>query len=266
MNLLSLAAITAALASPVRDAGRERPAAAQKDAPRYTEFVLTAGSYIGSKGGASARPDGSGGARSRTQLYLRDHSDGDQLHFIADGILLSDTARIYKPTSLDYYLGLRKQSSEGRFLGVGREETLPLDRKGFSSRAWELRAGTAWTAVGAAGAYAGWFFKNDGRPVRPDQSGEAYLRYALFLHTARGPLAFRLDGDFLTDKGRKKYRPAALDLSVAAAVNWTQFEVSLAYKPWITLDRKGVAESWLLGFTYQFDGRNIWSAVPGTNY
>ena len=266
MNFLPWLALTAALASPVREAGRERPAAVQKDGSRFTEVLLSYGSYLGNRGAASARPDGSGSANSRTQFFLRDHSEGDLVHFIADGILLSDTQKLYKPTSVDYYLGLRKQSPSGRFLGVGREETLPIDRKGFNSRAWDLRLGTAWTAGGAAGGYVSWFFKNDGRPVRPDQSGDAYLRYSLFLHTAKGPVGFRVDGDFVTDERRRRYRPSALDLSVAAAINWNRWEISAAYKPWITLDRRGIAESWLLAFTFQFNGGDLWTAIPVSGF
>lgn len=266
MTLLSFLALSAALAAPVRDAGRESPGPVQKDADRYTEVAVTFGNYLRNRGSASARPDGSGAANSRTQFYLRDHSDGDLIHFIADGVLLSDSDKFYRPASLDYYLGVRKQSPSGRFLGIGREEALPLDRKGFNSRAWDLRLGTAWLSGGAAGAYVGWFFKNDGRPARPDLSGEAYLRYAVFLHGRNGPVAFRVDGDFVTDERRRRYRPASLDLSVAGAIHWKRWEISLAYKPWIPLDRKGTIESWLLGFTFRFDGRDLWTAVPGEGY
>ncbi|MBI4345497.1 MAG: hypothetical protein HY553_01490 [Elusimicrobia bacterium] len=259
--LLWLAA--SAHAVPIRDAGREQPASIEGKTERFTEFFLNVGSYVGNAGNVSARPDGSDAARQRTQLYLRDRSGGDLSHVIADLIFLHDASRKFKPASLDYYLGYRKQSESGRWLAVGRDEALPLGRSGKSSRTWDLRVGRSWLDAGAFGLFAGWYFKNDGRPARPDQSGEAYLRYSTFLVSARGPVTLRVHGDFLTDERRRRYRPASLDLNVAAALNYKTYEVSVAYNPWYPFDgARGVVESWLVSFAYRFDGRTVWDAIP----
>lgn len=250
-------------AVPIRDAGGERPSPIEGKTERFTEFFLQLGSYLGNAGSVSARPDGSGAARQRTQLYIRDRSGGDLSHFIADLIFLHDRAQTLKPASLDYYLAYRKQTEAGRWISVGRDEALPLGRAGRSTRTWDLRLGTSWLDAGALGVFASWFFKNDGRPARPDQSGEAYLRYSTFLHSARGPVAFRINGDFLTDERRRRFRPASLDLNATAALNYKGYEIAVTYNPWFPFDgARGVVEAWLLSFAYRFDGRTVWDAIP----
>lgn len=255
MILLDLLAVVA-LAAPPREAGREAPAPPDARADRYTEGVATVGSWLANRGNVSARPDGSGAARTLVGLAIRDHQSGDRVRFLGDAVFLTDRAGVLsRVASIDYYLGAAGVNDNGGWFQVGRDEARPLDRSGFSFRTWDLRVGKTWKAGGSAGLFAGWFFKNDGRPARPDLSGEACMRYSAFFRVERGALGLRVDADLMTDARRRRYRPVSLDLSVAPFARWGDGELSVAYKPWFTLDRRGAVEAWLLSVGYRFDER-----------
>lgn len=264
MLLQLLAAV--ALAAPPREVGHEQPAPLDLKAERYTEMFLTLGSYLGNRGNASARPDGSGTAQVLTHLAIRDHAPGDHTRFLADLAFVQDRKKVLaKPSSFDYYIAMTRLSEDGRFLQVGRDEALPLDIPGRSTRYWDLRGGKYWGR--SFGLFAGWHFKNHLTPAMPDLSGEAFMRYAFFLKIPpEGPVSLRVDGDFLTDEHRRRWRPASLDLSVAGLVNWKRSQFGVAYKPWYNLVRRGISEAWLLVYIYHFDGRDIYKSTPGVGF
>lgn len=257
LSALRLAAALAFAAFP-REAEREQAVEVESQAFRFTDGFFGAGQYVANRGNAAARPDGSGAARSRYQLFLRDRASADQVRLLAHGVFLTDRAgSLFRLASLDYYLGLTRHADSGGWVGVGRGEALPLDRKGLSRRFWDLRVGT--TRSGGpvrSGLYAGWFFKNDGRPARPDHSGEALFKYTGFLHLSpKGPFRARLEADFLTDERRRRYRPVSVDVRVELAARREGSELAVAWEPWYMLDRRGVAEAWTVTYVFRFDSR-----------
>ena len=162
-----------------------------------------------------------------------------------------------RAASLEYYLGLERASEEGHFLRIGRDEALPLDRRGKSTRDWELRLGRALRGeFGTIGMFIGWDFKNDGRPARPDYSGESYLDYAVFgrLKMA-GSLWLEGEADFLTDAHRRRYAPASIEGAVSLGATLGLVDVKLSWRPWRMLDRGGAVDAWLASLAVRFDSQ-----------
>lgn len=260
---LGLAAPPSALAAPVRQTGWERPLKpSPEDASggaRFADGFLSVGGYAGNRGAASARPDGSGAAAVREELFLRDHLDSDRWRFVGDAVALSDRRRVaLRPASVDYYVGAARHSEFG-WAQVGWEEALALDESGRSSRAWDLRLGrSAYAETWSAGGYVAWLLRNDGREARPDLSGEALLRYAGFIEAApRGPLRLRLHGALVTDRRRRAAAPVSLDLAASIGAAWKDFEIGLGWEPRLSLDRRGSVDAWTLSTTMRFDSREL---------
>ena len=247
-----------ALAAPVYEAGREPPIPYEERKERSDSVQFALDEYLANRGDAAARPDGSGSAQSRLRLSLVDMASDEQARALGDVMMLTDRrASGVRAASLEYYLGLERASEEGHFLRIGRDEALPLDRGGKSTRDWELRLGRAlrgklWTL----GMFVAWDFKNDGRPARPDYSGESYLDYAAFGRMEMaGPLWLEGEADFLTDVHRRRYAPASLEGSVSLGVTLGLVEAKLGWRPWRMLDRGGAVDSWLASLSVRFDSQ-----------
>lgn len=252
---LRLSAALACAALP-RLAEVEQPASTELKSFRFTDGFTAVGHYVGNRGNASARPDGSGTARTRLQLLLRDRASADQFRLFGHGVFLTDRqGSMLKIASVDYYVGLTRHGDTGGWLGLGRGEALPLDRKGKSTRFWDLRLGRAYAAGPTlVGGFVGWNFKNDGRPARPDQSGEAYLSYSAFLNLRlAGPLRARVNADLLTDRERRRYRPVSLDLKTSLGLVHGGSEAAFAYEPWYGAG--ATHETWSILYTFRFDSR-----------
>ncbi|MBI4423867.1 MAG: hypothetical protein HY554_09075 [Elusimicrobia bacterium] len=249
----------AARGAPVREAGRERPARPAPRDERFVEGAMAVGSYLKNRGNASARPDGSGTAQNRYQLFLRDRAATDQWRFLGDLVFLTDRHRsAFKPVSMDYYLAAARRVGV-RTLQIGRDEAFALDRSGKRSRYWDVRMGLGSEGRASAGGSVGWFFKNDGHSARPDLSGEAFLRYAAFLNmTPWRQAVVRVNADFLTDKRQRRFVPAALDLAVRTGwVFADSSELVAGWEPRYSLDREHAAHAWTLSAIYRFDSVSV---------
>ena len=250
----------AALAAPVYEAGREPPQPYVDRKERFDAAALGLDEYVANRGSASARPDGSGSAQSRLRLSLMDCAENDQARALGDAVLLTDRHRAGgRAASLEYFLGLERVSEEGHFLRLGRDEALALDQKGKSTRVWDMRLGRALHGeIWSVGAFVGWDFKNDGRPARPDNTGEAYLSYSVFGRMElKGPLFLEGTADFVTDAHRRRYAPAGLEGAVWLSAKLAMVEAGLGWRPWRTLDRRGVVDTWLASLKVRFNSETL---------
>lgn len=268
--MLHLALLAAPVfAAPVYEGGREPPVPYEERKERFDSVRLALDEYLANRGSAAARPDGTGSAQSRLRLSILDMAPMDQARVLADAMFLSDrrTSGV-RAASMEYYLGVERTVAEGNFFRLGRDEALPLDRKGKSTRDWELRLGRALRGeIWALGASVGWDFKNDGRAARPDYTGETYLDYAAFARLGlKGPLWLQGQADFFTDAHRRRYAPASVEGSLWLIATIEKVELGLGWKPWRMLDRAGAVDTWLASLAVRFDSEALGRGRPGRSY
>lgn len=201
-------------------------------------------------GAAAARPDSSGTGAQLYRLSLLDAFRGNRMGFLVDGLLVTDRdrPRALFPSQGSYLIGMGSRNGPWR-IQFDREEHLPLDRSGGSSRYWDVRAGATFEAelaglqpLGRQTLYnnkkpkgatlrgefgLGYFLHNKSFPARADQTGLAGLRYEAraLISAPGGGLRFKVDADFLTDKNRKKYAAANLDLVLGVGLASKQVEL-----------------------------------------
>src|SRR5207244_1948119 len=92
---------------------------------------------------------------------------------------------------------------------------------------------------------AGWFAYNPTYAARPDNTGNALLRYAAHAEVSvwHHRVALGVDGTLFTDRHAEvAQRPSELDLTVEAVGRWKPFELRLAYERDMPVDRGGLVQ------------------------
>ncbi len=231
----------------------------------------------------AARPDNSGLALMR----YAGHADVDlvdrKLSIPIDVNLLSDRERTggrkLSPCELDLIVGLTSTWSAGSGaveFGSRIEHDRALDRSPGAQSYGDVRArylfSLARSFPGLARALAdgdvrgwgtlGWFAYNRSYFARPDNSGLAFLRYALHAEVSLwgGRIALALDGTSFTDRHENPLRPSELDLTPEIIVRLpgiSDVELHLACERDMPVDSRGTTP----GYVQQF-----WYATLGWNF
>jgi hypothetical protein len=223
----------------------------------------------------AARPDNSGRALFRYAAHADVDLIGRKLSIPLDLNVFTDRERrgllLFAPSELDVIGGLTSTWDAGPGaveFGARVEHDRPVDRKGFTQTYVDARARYLYSltrlAPGLGPALAdgdvsgwltlGWFALNPSYAARPDNSGKAFLRYALHVEMSalHDAVAIGVDGTAFTDRQTNVLRPSELDLTPELIVRSAPFEVHLAYERDMPLDRGGLVQS----FAYVL---GIWS-------
>jgi hypothetical protein len=226
----------------------------------------------------AARPDNTGLALMRYAGHVDVDLIGHRLSIPIDVNMFTDKEREgaakFAPTELDIIGGVTSTWPVGRGaveVGARYEEDRPLDRPGSKQKYADVRARYLYSLEryfdGLSGALRGgdirgwatlgWFAYNPTYFARPNNTGLAFLRYAL--HTEISgfdhKVALGLDATFFTDKTLdNRLRPTELDFTPAIIVRPGDFEVHLAYEIDMPLDQDTLKQQfiYLLG-VWAFD-------------
>lgn len=282
MTLLSVALLlllfpSASLAgTPFRPLLGQAPLSKADEGERVEAGFLRYGRFIGSsESPIGSHPDGGGQAGNLYHLGLHD-SFGGKAGFVSDNLFLTDRSvgESYRMSQFDYLVGLAFAQEQWR-VQVDREEALPLDRKGFGCRYWDIRGtffisgGEERKAPGVANVRIssprpwraaftiGHFIKNRSAPARGDMTGLAFLRYAAEAEADlyKGKLKLAAAADFLTDKNRRRNVPARLGLSLGIGTELADCELLVSHETDEILDGPGFASAWLLSARYPFGSK-----------
>jgi hypothetical protein len=286
VHLLFCAALIAAAVAPADAGVFHRPTLGREDLPaeetleRSQAGRLEVGRFIPSGlGAAASRPDSTGTGGQFYRLSLLDAFRGNRMGFLMDGVAITDRDRhrAFFPTQGSYLIGIGSRNGPWR-IQFDREEHLPLDRSGGSSRYWDVRAGATFEAelaglrplgvqkgvryqkpkgTGATlrGEFGiGYFLHNKSFPARADQTGLAGLRYEVraLISAPGGGLRLKADADFLTDKNRKKFEAANLDLVLGVGIASKQAEIWFERYSADVLDGPGYEHYYLLKFVLPY--------------
>jgi hypothetical protein len=227
----------------------------------------------------AARPDNTGRALLRYAAHVDVDLVGRKLSIPLDVNLFTDRERrgagIFAPSEVDLIGGLTSTFDAGPGaleFGARVEHDRPADRGGFSQTYVDARARYLYSlarllpglgpalADGDLSGWAtlGWFAYNPTYAARPDNSGKAFLRYALHAEaSAFGDLvSLGVDGTFFTDRTTNVVRPSELDLTPEIIVRSAPFELHLAYERDMPLDRGGLVQSFVYALgVWNFDLR-----------
>jgi hypothetical protein len=214
----------------------------------------------------AARPDNSG----RTLMRYAGHADvdliGRRLSVPLDCNVFSDRdlagARKLAPTELDAIAGLTSTwrlgpgSLEG---GTRFEHDRPVDRAGARQTYVDVRMRYLYSLASSVPALAdalhdgdlsgwatlGWFAYNRSYFARPDNTGLAFLRYALHgeLSLWHDAVSFGVDATMFTDRrAHNVLRPSELDLTPELILRRSGFELHVAYERDMPIDRSGLVQ------------------------
>lgn len=224
-----------------------------------------------------ARPDNSGRALMRYALHADVDLIGRRLSIPLDVNLFTDRqtkgARVFRPSEVDVISGVTTTWDLGPGaleVGARGEHDAPADRGGFSQSYVDARArylysldaldpriGRALRGGDVSGWLTlGWFAWNPTYAARPDNTGNALLRYAAHveLSVLDDLLSVGVDSTFFTDRERHALRPTELDVTPELILHKAPFELHLAYERDLPLDRPGLVQEfvYLLG-VWSFD-------------
>lgn len=227
----------------------------------------------------AARPDNTGRALLRYATHVDVDLVGRKLSIPLDVNLFTDRERrgagLFAPSEIDLIGGLTSTVDAGPGaleFGARVEHDRPADRGGFSQTYVDARTRYLYSFArllpGLRPALAdgdlsgwvtlGWFAYNPTYAARPDNSGKAFLRYALHTEaSAFGDLvSLGVDGTFFTDRTTNVVRPSELDLTPELIVRSPPFEIHLAYERDMPLDRGGLVQSFVYALgVWNFDLR-----------
>jgi hypothetical protein len=214
----------------------------------------------------AARPDNTG----RTLMRYAGHGDidliGRRLSVPLDFNVFSDRerggARKLAPTELDVIVGLTSTWRLGPGaleVGTRFEHDRPVDRSGASQSYVDVRTRYLYSLASSLPGLAdalhagdlsgwatlGWFGDNDSYFSRPDNTGLAFLRYALHgeLSLWHDAVSFGVDTTMFTDrKAGNVLRPSELDLTPELVLRRNGYELHLAYERDMPVDRSGLVQ------------------------
>lgn len=215
-----------------------------------------------------ARPDNSGRALLRYAVHADFDLIGRRLSIPFDVNLFTDRlargAGKLRPTELDVISGVTTTWDVGPGaleVGVRGEHDAPADRGGFSQTyadararylysldAFDPRIGRALRGGDVSGWLTlGWFAYNPTYAARPDNTGNALLRYAAHVELSVWDDLFSVgvDTTFFTDRERHALRPTELDVTPELIFHKAPFEVHLAYERDLPLDRPGLVQEFV---------------------
>lgn len=221
----------------------------------------------------AARPDNTGLALMR---YLG-HADvdliGERLSIPLDVNVFSDRDRrgalIFAPTEVDVIGGLTSTWALGPGaveFGARGELDSPVDEGSYRQGYLDARArylfSVAQMATGldralGGGDIAGWatlgvFAWNPTYAARPDNSGNALLRYAVHVEASflDQHVAVGVDGTTFTDRRTNAVRPCELDFTPELIGRLDPFELHLAYERDMPLDDLGTTPGYVQSLLY----------------
>ncbi len=230
----------------------------------------------------AARPDNTGLALMRYALHADIDVRGRSLSIPLDVNTFTDRTKqgawVFSPTELDLIGGVTSThplwlGAEGE-VGARLEHDRPVDRGGFAQSYVDVRSRLLYSLATAeprvrrslaggdlTGALTlGWFAVNPTYAARPDNSGNALLRYGAHveLGVAHERFALGVDGVAFTDRRRNVLRPSELDVVYEAIGRFKPYEVHLAYERDMPLDQRGLVQS----FVYVLLVRHFGGAPP----
>ena len=221
----------------------------------------------------AARPDNTGLALMRYTVHADVDLIGRRLSIPIDINMFSDRLRSgaekLLPTEFDFITGLTSTWKLGPGaieFGTRVETDQPIDRGTYSQTYVDARTrylfalaplidGLDRTLGGgdiAGAATLGVFAVNPTYAARPDNSGNALLRYALrtevsfFDHHA----AFSVDATMFTDRETNAVRPTELDLTPAIIARFEPWQAQIAYERDMPLDKLGTNPGYVQHFVF----------------
>ncbi len=221
----------------------------------------------------AARPDNTGLALMRYMAHLDIDLIGQRLSIPVDVNMFTsrdrDGALVLVPTEFDLIEGLTStwQAGPGAIeFGARVEIDAPVDRGSYSQRYVDFRTRYLFSlaeitpGIGetlGGGDISGWatlgvFAINPTYAARPDNSGNALMRYALHVETSflREHVAIGLDGTTFTDRDTNVVRPSELDFTPELIGRFEPFEFHLAYERDMTIDGLGKDPGYVQSFVY----------------
>jgi hypothetical protein len=155
-------------------------------------------------------------------------------------------------------------------LGARVEHDRPIDRGTFTQTYADVRSrllyslGSVFPGLrrdlvdGDISGYLalGWFAINPTYAARPDNTGNALLRYAghTELSVWKDRLSLGFDATFFTDRRTSALGPSELDATYEVIVHEGRYEMHLAYERDMPLDRPGLVQSFVYAlFVTNFD-------------
>lgn len=226
----------------------------------------------------AARPDNSGLTLMRYALHADIDLIGRKLSVPLDVSLFTDRERPgankLTPTELDVITGLTTTSrlTTGLDLELGArvEHDRPVDRGGFTQTYADVRSRVLYSlaqvspgihrdlASGDISGYVGlgWFAVNPSYAARPDNTGNALLRYAARteLSVWRDRVSLGFDATFFTDRRERALVPSELDATYELIGHEGRYELHLAYERDTPIDRAGKVQSFVYAlFAFSFD-------------
>lgn len=227
----------------------------------------------------AARPDNTGLTLLRYGAHLDVDLFGPLLSIPIDVSFFSDRERpgalVLAPSEFDVIAGLTSSfpvGPGGLEFGARVEHDRPVDRGTFTQTYVDARARFLYSMAAIAPKLAdalqegditgwatlGWFVVNPTYAARPDNTGNALLRYALHseLSMFSDLVSLGLDGTFFTDRMVSAVAPTELDFTAELIFHKGPFEVHLAYERDMPVDRAGLVQQfvYLLG-AFSFDLR-----------
>lgn len=229
----------------------------------------------------AARPNNTGHALMRYLAHWDIDLVGEKLSIPLDLNMFSDRDRhgalVLSPTELDVIEGLTSTWELGTGaveFGARGEIDAPLDTLGGSYSQGYVDVRTRYlfslaqvspsvrSSLGG-GDVSGWatlgvFAFNPTYAARPDNSGNALLRYALHVETSflDDHMAIGVDGTTFTDRQTNVVRPSELDFTPELIGRLDPFEVHLAYERDMPIDGLGSDPGYVQSFVYLL---GLWS-------
>ncbi len=216
----------------------------------------------------AARPDNSGLTLMRYAVHADIDLVGRRLSIPLDINIFSDRLRkgVNKlgPTEFDAIAGITTTWPLGPGaleLGVRVEHDSPVDQGSGNQRYVDVRARWLFSlaSVTDAGRHLkdgdvsgwvtlGWFAYNPSYFARPDNTGNALLRYSghAELSIFSDVLSFAFDGTMFTDREAKRVlQPTELDFTEELIFRKSPWELHIAYEQDHPLDRGGLVQSFV---------------------
>lgn len=220
----------------------------------------------------AARPDNTGLALFRYGAHFDFDVIGARLSFPVDVNFFTDRDQgldlVLAPTEFDVIAGVSSTWGLGPGaleLAVRFEHDRPIDRGTFTQTYVDARGRYLYSFAEVFpglkdalrdGDVSGWatlgvFAFNPTYAARPDNSGLAFLRYALHGEVSALDDLFSvgLDATFFTDRTTTWVVPTELDFTVDLIVHRDIFEFHLAYERDMPLDRQGLVQQFVYFLT-----------------
>jgi hypothetical protein len=221
----------------------------------------------------AARPDNTGKALMRYTMHADVDLIGRRLSIPLDVNMFSDRERSgalkLVPTELDFITGLTSTWALGPGaieFGARVETDQPLDRGTYNQTYVDARTRYLFALADhidglekslgggdiTGAATLGVFAYNPSYAARPDNSGNALLRYALRSEVSfwNHHAAFSVDATMFTDRETNGVQPTELDLTPALIARFEPWQLQVAYERDMPLDNRGTDPGYTQSFAF----------------